>query len=778
MTSLRTVSHFRAPSVLRSPRPPKIVAEALSFVPDPLETVLVPGPAAPADAVCRAIAWSLAPPEAPTSAPDWLMPEQVAPFRRALAAIARHGGALLADPVGSGKTWIALAVAAALAPEGGATAVVPAALASQWVATARRVGLALTIVSHERVSRGRIPVGRNDLLIIDESHRFRNPSTRRYAHLARGLIGRRVLLLSATPVVNRLEDLAHQLLLAVPDDALVARGCPSLLSALRAASPPAALGDLVLCRPAPRAAPVALTRRVTLPLTRAETELLGALESLEFSRDPGVAALMRVTFWRALASSPGAFAGALGRYRRLLHHAATAGRAVTRAAIRAFTGADPEQLLLWDLLPDLAGSIELCLEDREALVTLDARARQAAALLDARSAVLRAVLGDGTPSLVFTSSRDTLDWLRTRLADLRPAWVTGDGAGIGSTRMRRESVLGWFRPGTAIGEAGADGGSRNSSSAQSGPRVLLATDVAAEGLDLQRAERIVHYDLPWTSVRLDQRAGRALRLGAVRDTVEILEFAPPAELESRLRQLERLGEKRRLGSAAGIGADGRWLYRWRSELETGYGERVGGMAAVHGDECGWLVGLALDLALPDGGVVAAPATLLWIGDDGVVTEDPASCVRQLQSARELSGRPPTAAERVAAVGVIAPVARAKLRAAHADGWRLHPAHELVRLTRRLRRIAAAAARARDRERFVLAGRALEWLTGGLTAGERALAGEIAAWPDPRLLRALPGLVLRPRVRGIPFPRLIGIVRVTTFPACQPSAPCSSISTAP
>ncbi|MBI3746094.1 MAG: hypothetical protein HY264_06140 [Chloroflexi bacterium] len=42
---------------------------------------------------------------------------------------------------------------------------------------------------------------------------------------------------------------------------------------------------------------------------------------------------------------------------------------------------------------------------------------------------------------------------------------------------------------------------------------LLASDVAAEGLNLQRAGRIVHYDLPWTAVRLEQRDGRALRQG-------------------------------------------------------------------------------------------------------------------------------------------------------------------------------------------------------------------------------------------------------------------------
>ena len=133
------------------------MAEALEQIRDPLATVLRLGPAGPAELVARAIAGSLAPREADLPPPAWLRPEQVPPFRRAAAGIARYGGALLADPVGSGKTWIALAVAEAVAGAGAVVAVVPAALRLQWRETARRLGLSLTIVSHQAVSRGRLP---------------------------------------------------------------------------------------------------------------------------------------------------------------------------------------------------------------------------------------------------------------------------------------------------------------------------------------------------------------------------------------------------------------------------------------------------------------------------------------------------------------------------------------------------------------------------------------------------------------------------------------------
>ena len=44
-------------------------------------------------------------------------------------------------------------------------------------------------------------------------------------------------------------------------------------------------------------------------------------------------------------------------------------------------------------------------------------------------------------------------------------------------------------------------------------RVLLATDAAGEGINLQRAHLMVNYDLPWNPNRLEQRFGRIHRIG-------------------------------------------------------------------------------------------------------------------------------------------------------------------------------------------------------------------------------------------------------------------------
>ena len=46
-----------------------------------------------------------------------------------------------------------------------------------------------------------------------------------------------------------------------------------------------------------------------------------------------------------------------------------------------------------------------------------------------------------------------------------------------------------------------------------GVQILLATDAAGEGINLQRAHLMVNYDLPWNPNRLEQRFGRIHRIG-------------------------------------------------------------------------------------------------------------------------------------------------------------------------------------------------------------------------------------------------------------------------
>jgi superfamily II DNA or RNA helicase len=96
--------------------------------------------------------------------------------------------------------------------------------------------------------------------------------------------------------------------------------------------------------------------------------------------------------------------------------------------------------------------------------------------------------------IIFTEHRDTLNYLVERIETLlgRPGSVVAIHGGIG--REARRSIRERFVQDVEV-------------------RVLVATDAAGEGLNLQRAHLMVNYDLPWNPNKIDQRFGRIHRIG-------------------------------------------------------------------------------------------------------------------------------------------------------------------------------------------------------------------------------------------------------------------------
>ncbi len=96
--------------------------------------------------------------------------------------------------------------------------------------------------------------------------------------------------------------------------------------------------------------------------------------------------------------------------------------------------------------------------------------------------------------IIFTEHRDTLNYLAVKIRGLigneeSVAIIHG-----GVKREERRKVQELFRNDPAV-------------------RVLLATDAAGEGVNLQNANLMVNYDLPWNPNRLEQRFGRIHRIG-------------------------------------------------------------------------------------------------------------------------------------------------------------------------------------------------------------------------------------------------------------------------
>lgn len=68
-------------------------------------------------------------------------------------------------------------------------------------------------------------------------------------------------------------------------------------------------------------------------------------------------------------------------------------------------------------------------------------------------------------------------------------------------------------------------------------RLLLGTDAASEGINLQKLARLINLDLPWNPTRLEQRKGRIQRIGQIHDTVEIYNMRYKDSVEDRVHQL-------------------------------------------------------------------------------------------------------------------------------------------------------------------------------------------------------------------------------------------------
>jgi superfamily II DNA or RNA helicase len=96
--------------------------------------------------------------------------------------------------------------------------------------------------------------------------------------------------------------------------------------------------------------------------------------------------------------------------------------------------------------------------------------------------------------VLFTEHRDTLNYLQRQIGTLlgRPRAVVMIHGGMGREERRKAQESFLHDPEV---------------------QVLLATDAAGEGINLQRAHLMVNYDLPWNPNRLEQRFGRIHRIG-------------------------------------------------------------------------------------------------------------------------------------------------------------------------------------------------------------------------------------------------------------------------
>ena len=730
-----------APTAARWPR---ILSEHLVPVPEPLAVALRPaGEAPPGDVVATAARVLLdGAPVARVSWPAWLAPHQVPAAERLTSIIARHGGALLADAVGLGKSYVALAVA--LARQEPFALVVPAVLVPQWRSLLARFAVGeIPVITHESLStRGSTlpPLAAHcRLVVVDEAHRFRNPDTNRYRALARLAVGSPVLLVTATPIHNSVSDLLHLLRLFLRDHALAALGVPSLRNAAwREADRSlahAAVARVIVARSRERVqhgydgGPVSMVfPRSTTAAVRAgpASEALLAELAVGVTRlrsGGGAAPLLRLMLLRRLGSSLPAFRAALIRheaYLDLAMRAAGEGRALTpREFQRCFPRAAESdiQLVLFPLLLDRPASNGASFaDDRRVLARLQELLKRAPTADPKAAALDHLLTTQPGKTIVFTDAQPTARYLMQRFRHRRVAAVFGHAGRFAAGDATRRDVLRTFAP-------RAQGAAPPAAALETD--VLIATDLLSEGLNLQDAERVVHYDLPWSPARLAQRVGRIDRLGSSHPAITTVTFLPPAPLASALAIEERLATK--VGEQQVGGTEGRldWCDQLSMFATSNGAVPRGSCAAVTGEPSVVLV------------VRIANLVEAIVVEGGVARTSPAAATRILAAAASAQAVPCDRNALLHAMDLAVPLIRSRLAAVQDARWR---ASDRDRFARRLipwvLSAARRAARRGDGEQLGALDALVSRLALGMTAGEELLLDDLLSRSEPLVVKDL------------------------------------------
>jgi SNF2 family DNA or RNA helicase len=393
---------------------------------------------------------------------------------------AMRGRAILADEVGLGKTIEAALVASELRLRGLAARtliLVPVGLVEQWQqeldrkfglpsVLAQRAGwrhetglaeqpLVIAPLSAARRAPLRDAVTQTawDLVIVDEAHRVKNPHSAS-AKLVRALRARYLLLLTATPVENRLDDLFQLVNLVRPGQLGTPKEFRARYGSVRTGAEPARH-------------PADLQARLREVMVR--------------HRRSELAAMLPRRLAETLCVRPGAeeaelYASVSARV-RLEGRGATTARKLALRSVQRLAGSSP-----WAVA---SGLDKLGWTDVARLADKIDRTEKSRLLVE----LLRRHHAAGDKVVVFTAFRHTLGFLADLAASAGlPAAVYHGGL----SRQDKEKAIRSFREELPV---------------------LLTTEAAGEGRNLQFCHVMVNVDLPWNPMQIEQRLGRIHRIG-------------------------------------------------------------------------------------------------------------------------------------------------------------------------------------------------------------------------------------------------------------------------
>lgn len=137
-------------------------------------------------------------------------------------------------------------------------------------------------------------------------------------------------------------------------------------------------------------------------------------------------------------------------------------------------------------------------------------------------------------ALIFTSFKDTVEYLRFQLENVQGISLSFETAtGDDKKTNTLEDKLDRFAP-KARGIS--------TDSLENEIQILIATDVLSEGVNLQDADTVMNFDLPWNPMRIVQRVGRVNRIGS-ENKIRVLNLSPDDTLDDFLNLIKIIESK-------------------------------------------------------------------------------------------------------------------------------------------------------------------------------------------------------------------------------------------
>jgi superfamily II DNA/RNA helicase len=442
--------------------------------------------------------------------------------------------------------------------------------------TDRMVVTSLNFASTMRAEIRAVPF---DLVVIDEAHKLRNayrPSNKMGQNIKWAVEERRKLLLTATPLQNSLLELYG--LSTVLDDMIFGDVNSFRAQYTTGASDTKALRDRLqhFCQRTLRRQVVEYiqyTERRALTFkfhpTDDEQKLYEAVSEYlmrenTFAFPKRQRHLTTLILRKLLASSSRAVASTLDTMKTRLTQLRDGLSVSDHVAEDLIENEEIDEDLLDEILADTQADEPNQPDDqkpsRQALeaeiadltrysqwalsIGIDTKSRSLHKALEVGFAEM-AKMGAKRKALIFTESRRTQEYLRNYLE------ANGYGGqivlfnGTNSDPNSRQILDRWIE---ANAEAGRVTGSRSIDSRtaliehfRDTAAVMIATEAAAEGVNLQFCSLVLNYDLPWNPQRIEQRIGRCHRYGQKHDVVVINFLNERNEADRRVHEL--LSEK-------------------------------------------------------------------------------------------------------------------------------------------------------------------------------------------------------------------------------------------